>query len=367
MKRDNASRIPIPARVLWREARLRMLPPVVCLLALGAILFLWRAHVAPPTLVGQAEPTLASVSAPKGGTLVELSVSRFQHVQAGEPIGRIRVAEPALASSTLDVIRAEIDRLRAEMKPMIARQRNAMDYTQLRLDWMRQRAQLATARASLQFAESEFSRTAQLFEARIASQSTLDEARTSRDGARQAVEELSRLVTECEHSLDALDPTNSTDFATAQDDPLRAAIAVQEAKLHLAEMELSPIVLRAPMDGVIKTIWHQPGESVSAGQPIVVVATPTSSRIIGYLRSPLIGDPHVGMTVKVSTRGMHRATGTARVAEVGSQLESIPALLQGSLKFASAELGLPLDISVPEDLQLRPGELVDITLLSEQD
>jgi hypothetical protein len=49
--------------------------------------------------------------------------------------------------------------------------------------------------------------------------------------------------------------------------------------------------------------------------------------------------------------------------EVGAQLESVPLALLGPMKLAGAELGLPIDISLPANLRIRPGELVDMTLL----
>jgi hypothetical protein len=35
----------------------------------------------------------------------------------------------------------------------------------------------------------------------------------------------------------------------------------------------------------------------------------------------------------------------------------------GAARLSGAELGLPVDISVPANLSIRPGELVDITFL----
>src|SRR5206468_3775800 len=146
-----------------------------------------------------------------------------------------------------------------------------------------------------------------------------------------------------------------------------AAIAVEESKLRLTEAELSPITLRAPIDGIVTVIYHLSGEAVTAGQPIVAVATLNPVRIVGYLRQPLLDDPPVGTRVEIRTRGFHREAGSARIIEVGTQLESIPVALAGTLHLATTELGLPIDISLPANLKIRPGELVDITLLSKTD
>jgi ABC-type molybdate transport system permease subunit len=46
---------------------------------------------------------------------------------------------------------------------------------------------------------------------------------------------------------------------------------------------------------------------------------------------------------------------------------SISAALSGGFKLANVELGLPLSISLPPNLKIRPGELVDLTLLPATD
>ena len=73
------------------------------------------------------------------------------------------------------------------------------------------------------------------------------------------------------------------------------------------------------------------------------------------------------MQVQVRTRGPRREVGAATVVEVGAQLEAVPAALLGSAGLARTELGLPVDISLPPNLKIRPGELVDITLAPKAD
>jgi multidrug efflux pump subunit AcrA (membrane-fusion protein) len=182
--------------------------------------------------------------------------------------------------------------------------------------------------------------------------------------------------------LELLQLTNSTEISKVTIDPLRAAIAVQESKLHLTEAELSPIVVTAPIDGIISTVLHRSGESVTAGQPIVSVATLNPVRIVGYLRPPISDEPKPGMEVEVRTRGIPRVIGLAKIVEVGTQLEAVPATLVGPVKLANTELGLPVEISMPEvkiragdsekletrgggpeKLKIRAGELVDILMI----
>ncbi len=367
MNSEGTSPIPIPLALRWRDARLRVLPVLVFGMAIGGIALLWKGHVAAPTMVGQAEPVLANVTSQKPGMLAQLNVARFQKVNAGDILGQVMVADPRVLDASLALVRSEIELLRVQMGPVTTQQRTAIDYNRLRLNWMKQRTQLASARVSLQLAETEFRRTDELFKLKISSQQQLDEAKANYEGLQQQVTELTQLVAEGDEHFKTLQLTNATDITTVTEDPLRCALAVQESKLRLTEAELSPIILRAPIDGIVSMIYHRSGEAVTAGQPIVAIATLSPVRIVGYLRPPLSEEPRAGTRVEVRTRGVRREAGLAQIVQVGTQMESLPPALQGPVRMASAELGLPVDITLPANLKIRSGELVDITVLQQAD
>ena len=367
MRADPLAPIPIPLRQRWHDMRQRLLPALVFVAAIAAIAGLWRNHIAAPTMVGQVEGDLASLSSPKSGMLTGLHVVRFQKVRAGELLGHVLVADPRLLETSLAVARAEIEALRAGLRPIAMQQRNAVNYVQLRLDWMKQRATLAGAQVNLQFAEVELGRTEELFKDKIISQHLLDQAKARHDALQHEVEELTKLVAEGERSFKSFQPGDARDLATVSDEPLRAAIAVQESRLRMTEAELSPIRLYAPIGGTVTVIHHYSGEAVTPGLAILEIAADKPTRIVGYLRPPLLEEPKVGMRVEVRTRGLRREVAPASVLVVGTQYEPVPGPLQSPVKFAAVELGLPLDISLPSSLKIRPGELVDLTFLTESD
>jgi multidrug resistance efflux pump len=179
----------------------------------------------------------------------------------------------------------------------------------------------------------------------------------------QQVEELTALVADCERSFGGMRPEGAADIAQISSEPMRAAIAVQESKLRLTEAELSPLLLRAPMDGLVTAVFHHAGEAVVAGQPIVAIAADKADRIVGYLRHPVSAEPQPGALAEIRTRGGRRVSAKAHVVQIGAQLEPLPVALQSSVKLFGPDLGLPVDISLPVNLVLRPGELVDITIL----
>ncbi|MGA2751864.1 MAG: HlyD family efflux transporter periplasmic adaptor subunit [Verrucomicrobiota bacterium] len=365
MKTDRIAAVRIPIRQRWQTARLRLLPGAVFAAGAVAVALLWRDHVAPLTIIGQAEPVISNVSCYKPGVVEELNVSRFQKVKEGDPVGKIRVTEPRILAASLAVIQADIESLQVNFKPVLPLERAAMSYDQLRLDWMKQRTQLAIAKVNLDLAQAEYQRMDALYKDQIVSQRVFEQAKAARDRLKDEVEQLTKLVSEGEGAIQRLQPTNGTEISAVSTNPLVAAIAVQESKLRLTEAELSPLVVKAPISGIVTTIFHRPGEGVTAGEPIIATATLNPVRIVGYLRTPIMAEPKVGMHVDVRTRGLHREKSPATITEVGTQLEIIPPTLLGPVTFASIIQGLPIEVSLPPGLKIRAGELVDIILPSQ--
>jgi len=358
--------VPVPLKQRFEDFRLRIIPAVAFCAALLGLAALWKSNINAPTLVGQAEPYDSRITSYKPGVLIQFDVTRFQPVKKDDPVGEVLVTDPKILASSLAVIQAEIESLRVGLQPIASQQRTAMDYIQLRLDWMRERAQLAAAKVNLQLAETDLRRTEELFKDKIVAERTYDQAKANRERYQNEVFELTRLVDEQGKSLNQLQVTN-LDLANVTDSPLRAAIAVQESKLKLTEAELSPIILRAPMDGKISAILRRPGEAINAGETIATITAYNSARIVGYLHTPLIEPPKVGTPVEVRTRGFRREVGRAIITEVGTEIEPVAPALLGPVKLANLELGLPISISMPGELRIMPGELVDLTILPRGD
>lgn len=363
MSKENLPNIPIPMRQHLRDARMRLAPVVIFLVAAIMISLLWKDYVAAPMMLGQAEPLQANVSSYKAGMLAELNVTRFQKVRAGEVVGQVLVTDPKILSASLAVIQADIEVLRTGMTPVANQQRVAMNYDSLRLDWMANRSKLAIARVNLQASESEFHRMEELYKEKIVSQRMFEQAQAAFQRNQSEVKELTVLVDDQENNFKQLGTTNSPAVSIVTEDPLRAAIAAQESKLRLTEAELSPVALKAPVDGMVAIINHRAGEAITAGESVVVIAVSDPVRIIGYMRPPILSEPKVGMRVDVRTRGPHRQVGTASVVDVGVQLENVAPALLPTFKPTGVELGLPIAVSVPATMKIRSGELVDLTLV----
>ena len=165
--------VPVPLKQRFQDFRLRIVPILIFCAALIGLATLWKNNVSAPTLVGQAEPYDSRITCYKPGMLTQFEVTRFQDVKKDDPVGQVLVTDPKILASSLAVIQAEIESLRVGLQPIASQQRTAIDYSQLRLDWMRERAQLAGAKVNLQLAETDLHRTEELFKDKIVAQRTL--------------------------------------------------------------------------------------------------------------------------------------------------------------------------------------------------
>jgi multidrug resistance efflux pump len=358
--------IPTPLAQRWREFRLRVLPILTFLGVLLVLTVMWRQYVTPPTLVGQVEPITAYVTSLKPGTLAQLNLARMQRVKAGDPVAQVITTDPKVLTSSLAVIQAEIQLLRVNLQPIIDQQRYAINYDRIRLDWLSQRVDLATTRVKLQLAENDLRRTSELFKDKIVSEKVFDRMKTARDALQAEIEERTKLAAELEQNLQSLrlrnDSTESVQTPPSPEDVLQASIAVQEEKLRLTEAELSPLTLRAPMDGIVSVLNHRTGEAITAGEPVVTLSALSADRIVGYIRQPIIVEPAIGMSVEIRARSLKRGIGRGKVLRVGTQMEQIdPALLPPS-NFRTPVFGLPVLVSLPPELKLLSGEIVDLTI-----
>ena len=248
----------------------------------------------------------------------------------------------------------------------LGQQRFALNYDHLRLDWMDQRAQLATARVRLQLAEIELRRTEELFKDKIVAERAVDTARSAKDGLDAEVHERTVLVTEQEEKIKQLKLSeNNASYPkeTSPEDVLRASVKVQEEKLRLTEAELSPVKLIVPMDGTVTVILHRSGEAITVGEPIVTLAGLSSDRILGYVRQPMGVEPKIGMKVEVRARSLNRRVTEAQIVQVGHQMQPIEPALLPPTNVHLHEQGLPILVSLTHNEKLLPGELVDLRLL----
>ena len=357
--------IPTPPAQRMREIRLLYLPRVVFGICVVIVALLWSRWVAPATLVAEAEIQQVDVRSAQAGVVASLKVDMLQPVHRGDIVGQIMAVNPRILDATLTVIRAEVGMLSATMAGATDRQRNAIEFEKMQIDWMSRRVDLATLRGKLQLAESDLMRNAPLHKAGLISDENFEQLKTARDTFASQVDEQARLVAQMEPIVRSLAPRDDKDPALASQPALDAAIKVQEAKLKLAEEQLNPMPLIAPIDGVVSAVLRRPGENVIAGEAVLRVSAVRAERLTGFLRPPLSFDPKAGMTAEVRTRSSNRLVAATKITEVGAAMEMIPPSIAAALRLPAnppPEHALRVQFALPAGMNLRPGEMVDVVV-----
>ncbi|MFU8858850.1 MAG: HlyD family secretion protein [Cyclonatronaceae bacterium] len=356
---NNFEPIKIPVSRKLKELRFRFLPVVVFFLVGIAVFNLWDYHVTPSSFIGLAESERSLVMSPRPGTVLAISAVRFDPVVEGDEIARIYPVDPAVWNAQLEVIRAEVELIRTSLEPVTNRQRNLLNYEGLRLDLMNARIELATARISRDRLERDLVRADNLYDQNLISEAEYDLIRSAFVSIDLEVDEKGKLIGEMEERLQTLGAGLISGDGSAKDDPVRAAIDVKEKELNVIEAELSPLIIRAPISGMISQSYKNNGEFTGEGEPLFNISATGTRYVIGYVRQPVSRLPEPGAAVEVRPRS-RRASYEGQITHIGTQMEPVhESMLRPG---QTVEYALPVRIRINPDSDLIPGELVDITV-----
>lgn len=350
--------IPIPAWLRWREFRCRKLPPIIFAATLLAVIGLWTASVRPPAIVSRAVAQKADVVALAAGSMLSLNVDKYQSVKKGETLALI---QPNEVQAELDAFRLRMDFLRSQFDPMAEKKRNAVDYYRLRLEWLEQRVVLAVAKVNLRKAENELSRASQLFQEKLISKDQLDLSQKTVEALAAEVTETAKLVSEMEVAMEGLQELDV--FAAAESETIAKRLqAGLQSHLENIEQLSQPYALQAPIAGKISQIRRLPGENVVKGELVFTVTAEESTQLLAYVKPPLRIPIRLGTPVRLQTRGPRRREASSRVEGIGPEWETLGGGASFAELGASPDLGLPILLALPPELEVRPGEWVDVFL-----
>ena len=350
--------IPTPPELRWREFRYGVLPVITLVAAVAMLIGLWVKYVDQPTIIGRAVPHTATVVVPNTVTLTTLSVETFQAVKQGEILAMVT---PVGIRNRLDSLRTEIDLIRNRIEPLLEQRCDAVSYHRLRLEWLQQRVSLASSRVNLQRAENELARDQRLFAEDLISADRFDQSQKNVAALQAAVDEATKMVTEMDVALQgiqSLDHVNQDDELNQQ---LQSALAAQERHLKELDRLTHAYPLAAPIAGKVTSLAHVPGEIILEGDRVLTITAESSSQLLAYLPDTDALALETGSEVTLQTRGLDRREAIATIIGIGPRLEAkseVPTPA-GSVT-APSDLRIPILITLPPDLQVRPGDFVNV-------
>jgi len=311
------------------------------------------------------------VASPDNGLLTNLWVASFQEVKAGDLIAEVTTTDPRTANNRLDVLRDRMRLTELEMVPILRRESSAISYAGLIFACDRLKAELAMARINLGQASNQFERVSKLFHTggeNVVTAVVYEKAKADYEGLQADVQEKCKIITATEKTIERLSYMADEPASGGANDPLKQALVVEEEKIKIFEQKMKPLQLLAPISGIITAVHHQAGEQITAGQPVVLITSQKSGRIVGFLPPAFPITPRVGMKVEVRTRAPKRVTAMAKVTGIGPHLEIVtntfvqPLLVRPTVV---QPLARPISISLPPELKLLPGQPVDLRLQPE--
>jgi multidrug resistance efflux pump len=348
-------KIPTPFSGIWREVRLRVIPPLVFLAIIAGCYFIW-AHVgATSGIPGVGEGTRSIVASPYVGIIDKLYVEPFQWVEQGQPIAQLT---PVDARSRLDLLQSELSIARMRLQPSMPDQ-NAMNYEQLRFDLLRLQQELAVAKANLDYATNLVYRNELLLKDKLVTEDQYQLSLQQRNVYQVEIETKSKALAQLQDRMDRLRALGEPEHP-GTNEMLVDMVAQLESRLNSVRTNWGPMILYAPMSCMVQAVYRRSAEYVVEGEPLFTINSPRSERVIAYLRQPYPVDPEIGMEAEIITRSRKRQRFMSKISEVGAQVEMITNSLAFIRQGAMVDEGLPVVFPVPSDAQIRPGEIVDV-------
>jgi len=374
-------RVRVPWSSRWRYFRQGLLP-ILTLLGCGALVFwLWERQGRQPNGVGEVEAVRVDVAVRIDGLLVPLRDSPpwrlLDQVSANAPIARLddRPLEARLTAFRAELLRlrktleaeqvrvalAEADRRTTHLREAA---RLAWQVEQDRMSVLDRRALVEGDRIVLERRDARVKFLTPLHERGAVSDLEISDERLLRDEIRKRLAESQKALDEAAQKhqaaaerLKELPPLLVAEVKQLLA-PVEAAVAVQEANIGQIELEREWLDIRAPIAGTIVAVHRRPGQSVRAGDPVVTIAADQGRYIVGYVPQENRFRPEAGMAVEVRSRLPASPTHEGVVDQVGPQIELIPEHQRRNAQMM--EWGQPVRILLPNGLEARPGELLDI-------
>jgi len=117
------------------------------------------------------------------------------------------------------------------------------------------------------------------------------------------------------------------------------------------------VTITAPVDGYITALHYVPGQAVADGTLLTVITPARGQYIVGYVPQSQRNKPLEKMAVTVRTRGNLPLQFASQIERIGPPIKNSA---QHGNRGSANSAGIPVRIAIPLDVQLRPGDMVDL-------
>jgi HlyD family secretion protein len=247
------------------------------LAAAVAVYFAARGRPGALVLTGIVTTDSVIVSSEVQGRLQELRVKEGDTVKKGDVIGLIRPQEwkddATFYASGEEQSKAGVKEAEAALKYQEAQTLNQTRQAEANL--ASARAQVTQANADLEIARLNFQRLEDLYQRKVESAQSHDQAKSVYDGANARMDSLRKLVEAAEAGV-ALAKSSESQISErrAALEGSRNQLAAAVAQNDKAKTRLGYTEIRSPVDGIVNVRSALQGEVVTPGQGIVLLINP---------------------------------------------------------------------------------------------
>ncbi|HYP77157.1 MAG TPA: efflux RND transporter periplasmic adaptor subunit [Polyangiaceae bacterium] len=106
-------------------------------------------------------------------------------------------------------------------------------------------------------------------------------------------------------------------------EPARRAVEVQQAAIRQLDLQIEQLTLRAPIDGVVTTITHRPGEIVAAGSEVLSVVSARPGVLVVELPEGMAARARLGQGVSVRSKELFSRALHGRIIELAPEVDEM--------------------------------------------
>lgn len=324
----NADRVPVARSVRMRRLRLRALPVMCFVASIAAWMALWNTQAQSVNGIGRVSSLRIDITSAASGLIARmphntrLQWSLFDHVRENDVIAEFDDSEWVTGKEQFNLDAASLERELAAWREFSAKDQNETVATQL-----------------VELQQHEI------------------------DSIKQLVEQVAQGAdAERISMVESLEPPTLPNEITAAAREHFTELRNERQLLAIRALQLrnqaDTLLIRAPISGTLVDVFCSPGQRLHAGAPIATLAADHGSHIVSYLPEATRLEPFPGMRVTVRSRNMGATSVDTEIEEVGRQIETMPTSLASNPTVP--EKGLPIRITLPAEVNLQPGALVDI-------
>ena len=139
-----------------------------------------------------------------------------------------------------------------------------------------------------------------------------------------------------------------------------AGLAQAQTALRVFDVQMSKLLVTAPMDGIVLTRNLEVGETAIPGSATMIIGQLNEVELVVYIPEDRYGEVHLGDTVEVRVDSFPQETFNGQVTYISDQAEFTPRNVQTIEGRRATVYAVKLLVPNP-DLKLKPGMPADVS------